>query len=282
MALFVNYAKVPLQGKWILFILPLLSVFLSTSSFIISYIIRIKIGDIKASSFIPLFSDIGESSMFTLGMCLSAIFNLALLIIRYHQVKCMFNRPIKSNNFSLYIGCVFVFGKLITACYKLSSDKIIHYIGCGLYFVAAFLYFVTQLYITRKYLQQTHQIISLIRTICTVLMLTSMIAFVTIVTLPYFNKFNQENNYVAQICEWSIVFSKSCFLLTFMYDFWKIGLSIDIHGVPNKNEHGRFSVSTANSSDTRGRCSMTSSNNSTSKNEDYDSVYFDVRISHAL
>ena len=229
--------------------------------------------------YVPYVSDVGksqpESSMFTLGICISAILTLAVLIIRYHQVKCLFRRPIKMNNLSLYVGCLFVFGKLITASYQLTSNVVIHYTGFGMYFVGAFLYAATQLYITRKYLQGSNNFVVFLRTISCILMFSSMVVF-GFFLIPALNEYNQSGYSIGQISQWAIILGKSLFLCTLSYDFWKVGIRIEVSDV-GENNLGLYRDKPVYNSTTHGTCAGNSTATRSTTVNYYDTVYFQER-----
>ena len=253
--------------RWVIFCLPVLSVFFSTLACILSYIISVKLGKIEPLPFMPFLSDVSDSSMFTLGLCISAMFTLGVLIIRYHQVKGMFDRQIKVNHISLYVGCIFVFGKLITACYHISTNKAIHYTGGAIYFIGAFSYGVTQLYITRSYIPGTNQMVSFIRTICCVMMVTGIIVFATFLMSHLGNSYN-----IAQIAEWTILFSKSMFMISFTYDFWKLGITIGVAKISDDKKSAFY----------KRHARIRYGDKNISMIDNYDTVYFDKRSSSRI
>lgn len=272
MAIFADYSRPTSNCRCIMISMPFFSVVLTSLAFSVSYIMKVKVGDIKAEPYIPHLSEVGQSSMFTLGLSLSAILNLVILVIRFYQVKEIPDRAVKVNHFSLSIGFIFILGKMITAVYWLSVNTIVHYTGCGLYFIGFFFYIVTQVYITRNYIPHTNNCIAFLRTACCVVFLTGLLAFIVLMT-PFFSEFNQSYNYIAPICEWTVVITKAVFILTLAYDFWTLGLNIEVRKF--NNDHDRFS-SASSKRELRGRYSVNSSHKADTEN--YDSVYFEERL----
>lgn len=255
-----------LNCRWVIFFLPFLSVLITIITCTVSYLISVQVGKIDPFPSIPFLADFGELSIFTLGFCISAIFTLAVVIVRYHQVKCLFHEPIKTNHLSLYIGCIFVFGKLITASNELANNKIIYYSGCGVYYLFIFFYTVTQLHITRCYLPRTHGTISAVRIVNCLLIFIGISARVIFLVTTLENVYN-----LAQIGEWTLLINKSLFILTFMYDFWRVGIGIVVSSYSEPNR----TISTYCQS-TDGRRTARKSVHS-SVDQFYDRVYFDER-----
>ena len=73
--------------RWFIFFLPFLSILMSTFACVVSYLINVRLGKTSQLPFLPFLGDIGDSSMFTLALCLGSMLTLAVVIIRYHQVK---------------------------------------------------------------------------------------------------------------------------------------------------------------------------------------------------
>ena len=124
-----------------------------------------------------------------------------------------------------------MFGKLIVACNQISSDKTIHYSAIGIYFLGAFSYAATQFHISRYYCVPNNILLDFIRAIFCMVMVIAIVAF-TIFSLPNMKK----GYHVAQIAEWVFLLNKYLFMLTFMIDFWKIGIGIEVGTVRCEEE----------------------------------------------
>ena len=213
-------------------VLPIATVFLSTVTFGISYGVGLKLARINSST-IAFISDTGDlrphSSIFSLGISLSCIMTLVIIIVRYYQVKIFYiDNPLyqKINLFSLISGLILVLGSLIVAAFQLSSEKHIHYLGASMYFGGATFFCVTQSYFTYKKEKLRTHFIVIVRITCTAVMLTSLLVFGIFMT-PSLTKYNRNGKNVAQFFEWLLVCCQLVFMLTFLFDFWKVEIELN-------------------------------------------------------
>lgn len=209
--------------------LPLITVFFSSFACIFSYLIGINNGKIHRLPFVPYVSDTGDlkphSSVFTFGMIMSSGCTLAILIVKFYQIKNEYKMGSVLNKVSFSFGLVFVFGKIIVACFQLSSYIAIHFIGAGLYFVGVTLYATMQTYITYK---MKHSGFLFTVRFCCVFGLMVNLGIFAVFMIPGLTHHNRNGENVAQSAEWTLVIFKCIFMLTFTHDFWQTRIKINV------------------------------------------------------
>lgn len=218
--------------RWTIFLLPICTVAMSVLACGMSYGIGLRSGTIEPLPFMPFISDMGDSppqsSVFTLGLTISCYFTLLVVIIRYNQVKCIYYNGWKPNDVAIYFGVTFILGKLIIASFQLSSNKQVHYIGAGLYFIGTTGYVMLQVYITRENITRTWVAIYYTRCVCAVGMVISAILFAVFFGVPSLKIYNRYGANVAQAAEWTFAVLKMTFMLSFLHDFWNVDVSFYI------------------------------------------------------
>lgn len=126
---------------------------------------------------------------------------------------------------------LFIIGQIIVASFQLSSEKVIHSIGAGIYFLGVIGFTIAQTCI--QYKIEVPRILDLkdrnlrksvlvfyTRVLCCAGLLVSVIIFGCFFAIPSLHKYNRNANNVAQGAEWMMAVLKCVYILTFMYDFW--------------------------------------------------------------
>eukprot|EP00112_Aurelia_sp_Birch-Aquarium-sp1_P004139 Seg1470.3 transcript_id=Seg1470.3/GoldUCD/mRNA.D3Y31 product="DNA damage-regulated autophagy modulator protein 2" protein_id=Seg1470.3/GoldUCD/D3Y31 len=184
---------------------------------------------LKNNTKIPYISDIGNhkphSSVFTLGLCLSAVFGLALIIVRYFQVEFLYEKcGSKANYCSLICGIIAIIGEIMVASFQLSSQNIVHYFAAFLHFFFIMVYMCMQTFVTYRNLPYEGErklktrIVIILRAISSSAVLLCLVLF-GVFLLPSLEHYNRNGNAVAQGAEWAMLSFVILFLLTFLHDF---------------------------------------------------------------
>lgn len=216
--------------KWNLSFLPIISMSMSIIAIILGYIVGISTGSVKPFPYLPFISDLGdlrpENSIFSFFITLSCYFSWCIFIIRYYQIKDLYERCPKSNVASLCLGACLILGKLMVSAFQLTNIKSVHFIGAGLYFVGVTFYIGFQVYVTYINAHRMRKTLLVTRTICLIVMSISIVIFAVFMT-PGLSKYNRGGSNVAQTAEWLMAISKMVFISTFLADFW--GLRVSFH-----------------------------------------------------
>ena len=183
---------------------------------------------LKNNTKVPYISDIGNhkphSSVFTFGLCLSAVFGLGLIIVRYFQVEFLYAKcGSKSNYCSLIFGIIAIIGEIMVASFQLSSQKVVHYFAAFLHFFFIMCYMCMQTWVTHRNLpyeqeKKKTKIVIILRAFLSLAVLVSIVLF-GVFLLPSLEHYNRNSNAVAQGAEWAMLSFVILFLLTFLYDF---------------------------------------------------------------
>ena len=192
---------------------------------------------LKNNTKVPYISDIGNhkphSSVFTFGLCLSAVFGLGLIIVRYLQVKKYKKCGSKSNYCSLIFGIIAIIGEIMVASFQLSSQKVVHYFAAFLHFFFIMCYMCMQTWITHRNLppdeqeKQKTKIVIILRAFLSLAVLMSIVLF-GVFLLPSLEHYNRNSAAVAQGAEWAMLSFVILFLLTFLYDFRSLTCRVSV------------------------------------------------------
>ena len=235
---------------------------------------------LKNNTEVPFVSDIGNhkphSSVFTLGLSVSAVFGLFLILVRHEQVNKLYNSErskadlfkvslfkvilfqvtmLHVNMVSSVIGLLGILGELIVAAFQLSSHFTMHYLGAMMYFIPTAIFMCLQTFVTYKTMQmndgkenlpqQRKKCISqqietkmlIVRTVLSGVLIVCMIIF-SVFLLPSLSAYNRTGYSVAQLAEWFMLISIILFMLTFLFDFKGLTCSIHVEDLKeNDNMH---------------------------------------------
>eukprot|EP00112_Aurelia_sp_Birch-Aquarium-sp1_P009360 Seg2060.4 transcript_id=Seg2060.4/GoldUCD/mRNA.D3Y31 product="DNA damage-regulated autophagy modulator protein 2" protein_id=Seg2060.4/GoldUCD/D3Y31 len=183
---------------------------------------------LKNNTKVPYISDIGNhkphSSVFTFGLCLSAVFGLGLIIVRYFQVEFLYEKcGSKANYCSLIFGIIAIIGEIMVASFQLSSQNIVHYFAAFMHFFFIMGYMCMQTWVTHRNLpyekkRKTTGIVIIVRAMLSCAVLMCLVLF-GVFLLPSLEHYNRNDTAVAQGAEWAMLIFVILFLLTFLYDF---------------------------------------------------------------
>lgn len=228
--------------RWFIFLLPLLSVLSSSLSCIVSYLIGLYDKTIKPLPFVPFISDTGNlkpnSSYFTFGMTMSCIINIFIVVFRFYYFQQYFAKHQIINKVSLGFGLALILGKLMVSSFQLSSNVYLHYTGAALFFFGSCIYMCLQSILTYYYTGKFARVLFYSRVVASVGMFLSVALFFLFM-IPKLSKYNRNGENIAQTAEWCFAALKSLYMLTLMYDTWKIDVSVIIkytHMVTTNND----------------------------------------------
>eukprot|EP00794_Sanderia_malayensis_P017788 gene17786-19565_t len=216
-------------GNKLLISLPILNVLIPLVFIIASYIYAEQTHKsfLPHGNTVPFISDIGDkrpqSSLFTFGLTLGSFATLGVIITRYCQVKhfsLQFDN--KANKCALFVGLLFLLGKLVVVSFQLSSEKAVHFIGAGIYVIFATVYSIIQTAIScknRRLYGAYEKYILATRILLLAAMIIGTFLF-GVFLAPSLTKYNRKGYSVSQSGEWLFACGKMFYLLTFVVDFW--------------------------------------------------------------
>ena len=191
---------------------------------------------LKNNTDVPYVSDIGNykpySSVFTLGLNFNAMFGFWLILVRHIQVDKIFeNTGSKANRSASFFGFLGIMGELTVGSFQLSSHLVMHYLGAFVFFASIMIYMCIQTFITcRNRLKVVYKeysaILIAVRVILSALLLISLVIFGTFLH-PSLSAYNRKGYSVAQSAEWVMLACVIIFMMTFLYDFNNLAVSID-------------------------------------------------------
>uniref|UniRef100_A0A2D4HHZ6 CWH43-like N-terminal domain-containing protein n=1 Tax=Micrurus lemniscatus lemniscatus TaxID=129467 RepID=A0A2D4HHZ6_MICLE len=228
--------------------LPSALVILSSAACVFPYVIGVVLHHVDP--LVPYISDLGttppERSLFRIMFCFTSFLGIATMYVRYKQVSALNPeepKMLRLNKAGLVIGMISCFGICVVANFQKNVISVIHAFGASLTFGIGIIYILVQTIISYKMQPQIHGkdifwirftillwcIASLVSiTICTFILI-SLIG-IDYLTRQRWNP--QDKGYtfhiIATVSEWFLLFSFVSFFLTFIRDFQKISLHIEI------------------------------------------------------
>ena len=229
--------------RQIILSLPILTVFVSVLTIIIAYAVASDEKDNPSNvsnctlhnNFPPYISDVGDckpqSSVFTFGMTLSGCVSLLVFAIRFLQVRTFYTARDCENLASIITAVVLIIGKFIAVSFQLSSQKVIHYIGAGAYFLGTFIYVCLQARISYKH----EKFLFILRSIIAFGLFSTGFLFAIFIIPSLEMKYIEWN--ISQVSEWCFAGLKMLFMLSFWFDFRDIVPVVDAKQVRNRQSY---------------------------------------------
>eukprot|EP00794_Sanderia_malayensis_P007424 gene7424-8246_t len=185
---------------------------------------------------VPFISDIGntspQSGLFSFGLFLSSLFTLALVIVRFFQVRIFVTEvSFCANFFGLLLGISIVIGKTFVASFRLSEHYVPHFVGAGIYVLSSVAYVCMQLFVPLKNGGKfSRRLLLGLRALLLTGVICGTLLFGVFI-LPPLLKFNGAGYSVAQTGEWCFAVCKLLFMLTFVVEFWHFEPKFDLVNV---------------------------------------------------
>ncbi|XP_069095093.1 DNA damage-regulated autophagy modulator protein 2 isoform X2 [Pleurodeles waltl] len=191
----------------------------SSAAFIFSYITAVLLHHVDP--LVPYISDTGtvapERCLFGIMLDISSFLGIFTFYIRYKQVEALNAedpKMAKLNKTGLVLGILSCFGLCIVANFQKSTFISMHLIGACLTFGLGMLYLLVQTIISYKMQPHKHgKGIFWIRLAIFVWCASSV---------------GYTLHIISTISEWSLAFSFNSFFLTYIQDFQKISLHVDV------------------------------------------------------
>lgn len=222
----------------------------SSASFIFSFITAVLLHHVDP--LVPYISDTGtvapERCLFGIMLDISSFLGIVTFYIRFKQVEALSAEDCKMaklNKTGLVLGMISCFGLCIVANFQKTTFIAMHIIGACLTFGLGMLYILVQTIISYKMQPHIHgKGIFWIRLVVFVWCASSVVSmFISSVALnvdlhgaDLAKKLHwdiHEKGYtlhiISTISEWSLAFSFNSYFLTYIQDFQKISLHVDVN-----------------------------------------------------
>ncbi|KAJ8016446.1 hypothetical protein DPEC_G00007290 [Dallia pectoralis] len=230
--------------------LPATLVACTSATLVSSYVTAVLLGHVDP--LVPYISDtsavVPERCIFGLMLNISSCLGVANVYVRYKQVQALAHegelRLHRLNYAGLVLGIVSAVGMCVAANFQKTTIMSVHLLGAGLTFGCGALYILVQTVMSYQMQPRFHgHDILLARTTVGLWTIASIIiAFVSSVVLydniPSMDVDKKlhwkpsDTGYTAHLisalAEWSLAFSFICFFLTYIRDFQKIQLRLEI------------------------------------------------------
>lgn len=231
--------------------LPVALVIWTSASFAFAYITAVVLRHVDP--LVPYISDTGttapERCVFGIMLDVSAFLAMATVYVRYKQVEALTSEDKRVlhrlNRLALLLGCVSSLGMCVVANFQKTTLFSVHLLGAVLTFGVGALYILVQMLVSFKMQPHVHsRSIYLIRLGIAVWTLSSIISmFISSVILhsslpgvdlPHKLHWTPEEkgyttHIVSTVSEWSLAFSFISFFLTYIKDFQKISLQVEVN-----------------------------------------------------
>lgn len=199
---------------------------------------------LKNNTDVPYISDIGNykphSSVFTFGLMMSAMFAMWLIIVRFLQVKVLYNNTkSKANLCSFFVGMLSILGEIMVGSFQLSSQLVMHNVGAFAHFVSFMIFMCIQTFITHRNIDNTGKrnydiYLVILRGLLSGGVFLCLVIFGIFFAVPSLFAYNRTGYSVAQSAEWAMLSCTVTFLLTFVYDFKDLTCSVNVSYLENK------------------------------------------------
>ncbi|XP_026579755.1 DNA damage-regulated autophagy modulator protein 2-like [Pseudonaja textilis] len=228
--------------------LPSALVILISAACVFPYIIGVLLHHVDP--LLPYISDLGttppERSLFGITFCFTSMFCIATVYVRYKQVSALNPEEpklLRLNKAGLAFGMVSCLGIFIIANFQKNVIYVIHAVGAFLVFGIGIIYFLVQTIISYKMQPQIHGkdifwirfTILLWGTVNLVILIICTLILISLIGVDYIKmqRWNpQEEGFtfhiIAIVSEWSLLFTFIIYFLTFIRDFQKISLHLEI------------------------------------------------------
>ncbi|XP_010874058.1 DNA damage-regulated autophagy modulator protein 2 isoform X2 [Esox lucius] len=229
-------------------VLPVTLVVWSSATFVSSYVTAVLLGHVDP--LVPYISDtsaaVPERCVFGLMLNISSCLGVANVYVRYKQVQALAHegdlRLHRLNYVGLVLGIMSSVGMCVAANFQKTTITSVHLLGAGLTFGCGVLYILVQTGMSYQMQPRFHGRDVLCARTAVVLwtMASVIIAFVSSVVLyDYIPSMNRKLHWsptdmgytahlISAMAEWSLAFSFICFFLTYIRDFQKIQLRVEV------------------------------------------------------
>ncbi|CAL1568535.1 unnamed protein product [Knipowitschia caucasica] len=212
-------------------LLPVILVVSSSSTFIISYVIAVTRQDVDV--ILPYISDTAdsppESCFFGLMTLVSAIAGICTIYAMYGYLAKVGEKTGRVslcwNKAALGLGLLSCFGMCVVATFQESAVRIVHLAGALLFFLCGTLYISVETYLS--YCSSPYGASLFTCHTRLTLSLISVVAFFPTVICKCFDK-DPHLQKISAGCEWIVAFSFVCYFLTYIHDFKRFNLNVQI------------------------------------------------------